>query len=153
MTGWYLSRDGSQSCVCLGKRLSRQRHQPQAPPFSYCSLSGHPNVQTSSCSYFYVSLCLWLCLGIRGIPDGSCVPNASNHKNGGHVHWEAEFGIGMGSVVRWSGVCNRTASLLDKVNQRWVTGGGKNRLIKVTLERVGESKFDFHLSYQLASPF
>ena len=51
------------------------------------------------------------------------------------------------------GCVTRTASLLDKVNQRWVTGGGKNRLIKVTLERVGESKFDFHLSYQLASPF
>lgn len=37
------------------------------------------------------------------------------------------------------GCVTRTASLLDKENQKGLTGGGKNRMIKVTLERAGES--------------
>lgn len=37
------------------------------------------------------------------------------------------------------GCVTRTASLLDKVNQRWVTGGGKNRMNKVTLEKELEN--------------
>lgn len=37
------------------------------------------------------------------------------------------------------GCVTKTASLLDEVNQRWVTGGGKNRTNKVTLEKELEN--------------
>lgn len=51
--------------------------------------------RTSLYFYYFCQVVSLNIFRIERIPDGSCVPNASNYKNGGGVQWEVEFRIEM----------------------------------------------------------